>query len=127
MSCDHPKTNIGAQHSLFATPLTAAAQLHPIQLTVNSIYKYFHTTFCNRCCFLIICSATTATCSYTRLLGIPAPPASGIDYVFLASYAIFTFITTAASKLQNQNKIKTPSTTSTSNRHYMYVLPGWGV
>ena len=105
-----PKT-IGAQHSLIATPHTAASSFHfhfncSLFIYSNSIYKYFHSTFCNRCCFLINCSATTATCSSTRLLGIPAPPASGIDYVFLASYAIFTFITIAASK----TKSTTPST-----------------
>ena len=84
MSCDHPKTNTGAQHSLYATPLLCCS--------TSPNYKYFHTIICNRCCFLIICSATTATCSSARLLGIPAPTASGIDYVLLASYAIFTFI-----------------------------------
>ena len=88
MSRDHPRP-IGALHSLYATPL------HRCYTSPN--YKYFHTIICNRCCFLIICSATTATCSSARLLGIPAPTASGIDHVLLASYANFTFIITSLS------------------------------
>ena len=86
MSCDHPKTNIGAQHSLYATPLHCCY--------TSPIYKHFHTIICNNCCFRLRspASATTATCSSARLLGIPAPTASGIDHVLLASYANFTFI-----------------------------------
>ena len=57
-------------------------------------------------------------CSPARLLGIPAPPASGIDYVFLASYAIFTFITIAASK----TKSTTPFYISTSTSS---TCPAW--
>ena len=85
MSRDHPRP-IGALHSLYATPL------HCCYTSPN--YKYFHTIICNNCCFRLRspASATTATCTSTRLLGIPAPTASGIDCVFLASYAIFTFI-----------------------------------
>ena len=78
MSCDHPRP-LGRNTPSSRRPCTAAT---------------FHTIICNNCCFRLRspASATTATCSSARLLGIPAPTASGIDHVLLASYAIFTFI-----------------------------------